>query len=129
MPAPRPVTVVLAVVIVVVQVLVAVAAAVIAAAAPMDAKTAAVTAPAVLILGYAAVAYYLWVGHRWARTIAVVVAVAGVLGNLSVILYYDHQASVVANVIGLVLAGLILGLLLAPASARYLAAVSAASSR
>ncbi|WP_420121638.1 hypothetical protein [Nakamurella sp.] len=128
MTAPRPVTVVLAVLVVVIQVLVAVVAAVVAVAAPQDDRTVAVTAPAVLILGYAVTAGYLWAGHRWARLVALAVAVIGVVGNLSVILYDDHGTTVVANSIGLVLAVLLLGLLVAPPTVRYFGAVTATRS-
>ena len=47
------------------------------------------------------------------------VALIGVIGNLTVALYYDDTATVTVNVIGLVIDVIIVVLLLAPASGRY----------
>jgi len=42
-----------------------------------------------------------------------------VIGDLSVVLYYDHTATVTVNIVGLVVALAILVLLLLPTSRRY----------
>ena len=90
----RPLTVLLAFLLVVAQIVISLAATVTAALAPADYRTYATTTPAFLLVLYAAVAYYLWAGRAWARTLALVIAVLGLIGNLSVILYYDHTATV-----------------------------------
>lgn len=115
----RPAAVTLACVLVLIQIAIAVTASVIAAVAPADYKTYAVTTPAFLVLLFAAVAYYLWVGRPWARAVTMVVAALAVIGDLSVVLYYDHTATVTANVIGLIIAAAILILLLLPTSKHY----------
>lgn len=117
----RPTTVTLAFALVVLQILISLAAAVIAALAPADYKTYAATTPGILIVLYAVVAYFLWAGSRWARTLTLVIAALGAIGNLSVILYYDHTATVTMNIVGLVIAVAIIALLLAPASKAYVA--------
>jgi hypothetical protein len=115
----RPATVTVAFLLVLLQIAIAVVAGVIAAFAPADHQTYAVTTPLFLVVLFAAVAYYLWVGRPWARTVTLVVAALAVIGELSVVLYYDHTATVIANIVGLVLAAAILLLLLLPASRRY----------
>jgi hypothetical protein len=72
-----------------------------------------------VVVLFAVVAYFLWVGRPWARLLTMVVAALAVIGELSVVLYYDHIATVIANVVGLVLAAAILVLLLLPASRQY----------
>ena len=115
----RPVTVILAVLLVLLQLLISLGAAALAYFRPADYQTYVVTAPLFLLVLYAAAAYYLWAGRRWARILTLVVALIGVIGNLSVVLYYDDTATVTMNVIGLVIATLIVVLLLAPASRTY----------
>lgn len=115
----RPLTVVLAFLLVVAQIVISLAATVTAALAPADYRTYAATTPAFLVILYAAVAYYLWAGRSWARTLALVIAALGLIGNLSVILYYDHTATVAVNVVGLVIALGIVVLLLLPASREF----------
>lgn len=115
----RPITVTVAAALVGVQIVISLAASIIAAYAPADYKTYAATTPAILLVLYAVTAYYLYRGHPWARTVALLVSILGIIGNLSVTLYYDHQATVLANIIGLIIAVLIVGLLMAPASVRY----------
>jgi len=44
---------------------------------------------------------------------------SGLIGDLSVVLYYDSTATVIMNVVGLILAAGILVLLLLPSSSRY----------
>jgi hypothetical protein len=65
------------------------------------------------------VAYFLWAGSPWARTVTILVAALGVIGDLSVILYYRHTPTVAVHVVGLVIALGILVLLLLPASKQY----------
>jgi peptidoglycan/LPS O-acetylase OafA/YrhL len=115
----RPLTVLLAFLLVVAQIVISLVATVTAALAPADYRTYATTTPAFLLVLYAAVAYYLWAGRPWARTLALVIAILGLIGNLSVILYYDHTATVAANVVGLIIAIGIVVLLLTPASRTY----------
>ncbi len=119
MTGKRPATVTLAVLLVVLALLVAAAAALTAYLRPADYQTLVVTTPLFLLVLYGVAAYYLWAGHRWARILTLVVALIGVIGNLSVALYYDDTATVTVNVIGLVIDVIIVLLLLAPASARY----------
>jgi peptidoglycan/LPS O-acetylase OafA/YrhL len=116
MKTTRPTAVTIAFLLVLLQIAIAVTASVIAAFAPADYKTYAVTTPVFLVVLFAAVAYYLWVGRPWARAVTMVVAALAVIGDLSVVLYYDHTATVTANVIGLILAAAILILLLLPTS-------------
>jgi hypothetical protein len=104
---------------VVLQIAIGVVASVIAAFAPADYKTYAVTTPLFLVVLFAAVAYYLWAGRPWARAVTMAVAALAVIGDLSVVLYYDHIATVTANIVGLVLAAAILVLLLLPASKHF----------
>jgi peptidoglycan/LPS O-acetylase OafA/YrhL len=118
MKTTRPATVTVAfllVLLVLLQIAIAVIASIIAAFAPADYKTYAVTTPLFLVVLFAAVAYYLWVGRPWARAVTMVVAALAVIGDLSVVLYYDHTATI-ANIVGLVLAAAVLILLLLPAS-------------
>lgn len=115
----RPATVTAAVLLVVLQILIAATATVTAALAPANYKTYAVTTPVFLILGYGAVAYFLWAGRPWARALAILVAALATIGNLSVVLYYDHTTTVTVNIVGLVLALAILVLLLLPTSRAY----------
>ena len=115
----RPASVVFATVLVVAQIVISLVAAVTAWLAPADYRTLAATTPAFLMLGYAVVAYYLWVGRGWARILALMVAVLGAVGNLSVVLYYDHTATVAMNWIGLVIAVVIIILLLTRSSRLY----------
>ena len=115
----RPLTATLAVLLVVLQLVISLAAALIAWTKPADYQTYAVTAPLFLLVLYAVAAYYLWAGREWARILTLVVALIGVIGNLSVVLYYDDTTTVTANVIGLVIAVGIVLLLLAPASRAY----------
>lgn len=112
----RPMTVTIAVLLVGAQILIAVIATITAAVAPADYKTYAVTTPVFLVVLYSAVAYYLWAGRGWARWVAMVVAMLAVIGDLSVVLYYDHTTTVTMNIIGLVLALAVLVLLALPAS-------------
>jgi len=112
----RPATVTVAFLLVLLQIAIGVTASVIAAFAPADYRTYAVTTPAFLVVLYAAVAYYLWAGRPWARAVTMVVTALAVIGDLSVVLYYDHTATVTANVIGLIIAAAILILLLLPTS-------------
>jgi peptidoglycan/LPS O-acetylase OafA/YrhL len=119
MTAKRPVTVVLAVLLVLLQLVISAGAAALAAFRPAEYQTYVVTAPLFLLVLYAVAAYYLWAGRRWARELTLVVALIGVVGNLSVVLYYDDTATVTMNVVGLVIAALIVVLLLAPASRAY----------
>src|SRR6478752_538007 len=99
----RPATVTAAFLLVLLQILIAVIATVTAALAPADYKTYAVTTPVFLVVLYGAVAFYLWVGRPWARTVTMVIAALAVIGNLSVVLYYDHTTTVAMNIVGLVL--------------------------
>ena len=115
----RPATVTVAFLLVLLQIAIAVVAGLIAAFAPADYQTYAVTTPLFLVVLFAVVAYFLWVGRPWARAVTIVVAALAVIGELSVVLYYDHTATVIANVVGLVLAAAILVLLLLPASRQY----------
>lgn len=115
----RPGTVVLATALVALQIGISLAAAVIAWLAPMDDRTLAATTPAVLIVGYAVVAYYLWVGHAWARIVALAIAAVGAIGNLLVVLYYDHTATIAMNIVGLVISAAIVVLLMTSASRQY----------
>ena len=115
----RPATVTVAFLLVLLQIAIAVIATVIAALAPADYKTYAVTTPVFLVVLFAAVAYYLWVGRPWARAVTTVVAALAVIGDLSVVLYYHDTATVTANIVGLLLAAAILVLLLLPTSRRY----------
>jgi len=115
----RPTSVVLATALVVAQIAISLAAAVTAWLAPADYRTLAATTPVVLKLGYAVVAFYLWVGHAWARILALAIAALGAIGNLSVLLYYDHTATVAMNAVGLVISVAILVLLMTGASRQY----------
>ena len=81
----RPASVVLAAVLVVAQIVISLVAAVAAWLAPADYRTLVTTTPAFLMLGYAVVAYFLWVGRGWARILALTVAGLGTVGNLSVV--------------------------------------------
>ncbi len=119
MNAHRPLTATLAVLLVVLQLVISLAAAIIAWTKPADYQTYAVTAPLFLLVLYAVAAYYLWAGREWARILTLVVALIGVIGNLSVVLYYDDKTTVAANVVGLVIAAAIVVLLFAPASRAY----------
>ncbi len=119
MTAKRPVTVVLAVLLVLLQLVTSAAAAALAAFRPADYQAYVVTAPLFLLVLYGVAAYYLWAGRRWARELTLVVALIGVIGNLTVVLYYDDTATVTMNIVGLVVAALIVVLLLAPASKAY----------
>ena len=119
MKSTRPAIVTAAVLLVVLQILIAVTATVTAALAPADYKTYAVTTPVFLIVGYGVVAYFLWAGRRWARVLAMIVAALAVIGNLSVVLYYNHTTTVAVNIVGLVLGLAILVLLLLPVSRAY----------
>ena len=125
MNATRPLTVTLAVLLVVLQLVISLAAGIIAYTKPADYQTLAVTAPLFLLVLYAVAAYYLWAGRSWARLLTLVVALIGVIGNLSVVLYYDDTTTVAANVVGLVIAAAIVVLLLAPASRAYYSRSSA----
>ena len=58
-------------------------------------------------------------GRRWARVLAMIVAALAVIGNLSVVLYYNHTTTVAVNIVGLVLGLAILVLLLLPVSRAY----------
>src|SRR5664279_5159400 len=87
--------------------------------APADYQTSAATTPGFMVVLYAAVAYFLWAGRPWARTVTMIVAAIGIIGNLSVVLYYDHTATIAVNVVGLLLALGILILLALPDSKRY----------
>jgi peptidoglycan/LPS O-acetylase OafA/YrhL len=115
----RPVVVTVACLLVLLQILIAAVAAVTAALAPADYKTYAATTPVFLIVGYGAVAFYLWIGRSWARVVTMLIAVLAIIGDLSVVLYYDHTTTVTVNIIGLVLALAVLVLLLLPASRHY----------
>ena len=115
----RPATVTAACLLVLLQILIAVIATVTAALAPAEYKTYAVTTPVFLVVLYAAVAFYLWVGRQWARAVTMVITALAIIGNLSVVLYYDHTATVSLNVVGLVLSVALLVLLLLPSSKRY----------
>ena len=115
----RPATVTVAFLLVLLQIAIAVIATVIAALAPADYKTYAVTTPVFLVVLFAAVAYYLWAGRPWARAVTMVVAALAVIGDLSVVLYYDDTATVTVNIVGLLLAAAILVLLLLPTSKHY----------
>jgi peptidoglycan/LPS O-acetylase OafA/YrhL len=119
MSTTRPVTVTAAFLLVLLQILIAVIATATAALAPADYKTYAVTTPVVLIVLYGAVAFYLWAGRPWARALTIVIAALAVVGNLSVVLYYDHTTTVTLNIVGLVLSLAILVLLLLPTSKQY----------
>jgi peptidoglycan/LPS O-acetylase OafA/YrhL len=119
MKSTRPAVVTMAVLLVALLIVIAVIASVIAAFAPADYKTYAVTTPLFLVLLFAAAAYYLWVGRRWARAVTIVIASLAIIGDLSVVLYYDSTATVIMNVVGLILAAGILVLLLLPSSSRY----------
>src|SRR6476469_4896788 len=115
----RPATVIAAFLLVLLQILIAVIASVTAALAPADYKTYAVTTPVVLVVLYGAVAFYLWAGRPWARAVTLVIAALAVVGDLSVVLYYDHTTTVAVNVIGLVISIAILVLLLLPTSKHF----------
>lgn len=115
----RPATVTVAFLLVAIQIAISLIATITAAVAPADYKTYAATTPGFMVVLYAAVAYFLWAGRPWARTVTMIVAAIGIIGNLSVVLYYDHTASIVVNVVGLVLALGILILLALPDSKRY----------
>ena len=117
----RPATVTVAFLLVVMQIVIMLVATITAAVAPADYKTYAVTTPGIFVVLYAAVAYYLWAGRPWARIVAMLVAAIGVIGNLSVILYYDHAPTVAVHVVGLVIALGILILLLLPVTKQYFA--------
>ena len=119
MSTTRPVTVTAAFLLVLLQILIAVIATATAALAPADYKTYAVTTPVFLVVLYGAVAFYLWVGRPWARTVTMVIAALAVIGNLSVVLYYDHTTTVAMNIVGLVLSVALLVLLLLPTSKHY----------
>lgn len=131
--SPRPLTVTLAVLPVVLQLVISpqlvisLVAAFIAYTKPADYQTLAVTSPLFLLLLFAVAAYYLWAGRSWARLLTLVVALLGVIGNLSVVLYYDDTTTVAANVVGLVIAAAIVLLLLAPASRAYYSGSTAAA--
>src|SRR6478735_8625223 len=86
----RPATVTVAFLLVLLQIAIAVVAGLIAAFAPADYQTYAVTTPLFLVVLFAVVAYFLWVGRPWARTVTIVVAALAVIGELSVVFYYDH---------------------------------------
>ena len=113
----RPVAVTTAFLLVLLQILIAVIAT--AALAPADYKTYAVTTPVFLVVLYGAVAYYLWAGRSWARAVTMLIAALAVIGDLSVVLYYDHTTTVTVNIVGLLLALAVLLLLLLPTSRRY----------
>ena len=113
----RPVAVTTAFLLVLLQILIAVIATATAALAPADYKTYAVTTPVFLVVLYGAVAYYLWAGRSWARAVTMLIAALAVIGDLSVVLYYDHTTTVTVNIVGLVLALAVL--LLLPTSRRY----------
>ena len=117
----RPATVTVAFLLVVVQIAIMLTATITAAVAPADYKTYAATTPGILIVLFAAVAYFLWAGSPWARTVTIIVAALGVIGDLSVILYYRHTPTVAVHVVGLIIALGILVLLLLPASKQYFA--------
>ena len=119
MNANRPATVTAAFLVVLLQILIAVIATVTAALAPADYKTYAVTTPVFLVVAYGAVAFYLWIGRSWARTVTMVIAALSLVGNLSVVLYYDHTATIAVNIVGLVLSIALLVLLLLPTSKQY----------
>ena len=119
MSTARPATVTVAFLLVVVQIVIMLVATITAAVAPADYKTYAATTPGILIVLFAAVAYFLWAGRPWARTVAILVAAIGVIGDLSVILYYRDTPSVAVHVVGLLIALGILVLLLLPASKQY----------
>ena len=119
MTVTRPATVTAAFLLVLLQILIAVIATVTAALAPADYKTYAVTTPVFLVVLYGAVAFFLWAGRPWARVVTMLIAALAVIGDLSVVLYYDHTATVTVNIVGLVLALAILVLLVLPASRRY----------
>ena len=121
MSTARPATVTVAFLLVVVQIVIMLVATITAAVAPADYKTYAATTPGILIVLFAAVAYFLWAGRPWARTVAILVAAIGVIGDLSVILYYRDTPSVAVHVVGLLIALGILVLLLLPASKQYFA--------
>jgi hypothetical protein len=61
------------------------------------------------------------IGTSWvsARAVAIVIAALAAIGNLSVVLYYDHTTTVTVNIVGLVLSLALLVLLLLPASKQY----------
>jgi|BarGraIncu00222A_1022003.scaffolds.fasta_scaffold35139_2 hypothetical protein len=119
MSTARPATVTVAFLLVVVQIVIMLVATITAAVSPADYKTYAATTPGILIVLFAAVAYFLWAGRPWARTVAILVAAIGVIGDLSVILYYRDTPSVAVHVVGLLIALGILVLLLLPASKQY----------
>jgi cbb3-type cytochrome oxidase subunit 3 len=119
MSTSRPATVTAAFLLVLLQILIAVIATATAALAPADYKTYAVTTPVLLVVLYGIVAFCLWAGRRWARTVTIVIAALSAVGNLSVVLYYDHTTTVTVNVVGLVLSVALLVLLLLPTSKQY----------
>ena len=123
----RPLTVTLAVLLVVLQLVISLAAGIIAYAKPADYQTYAATAPLFLLVLYAVAAYYLWAGRPWARLLTLVVVLIGVIGNLSVVLYYHDTIILAMNVVGLVIAVGIVALLLAPASRAYYSRSTAAA--
>ncbi len=127
MNAARPVTATLAVALVVLQLVISLVAAGIAYFKPADYQTYAVTAPLFLLVLYGVAAYYLWARRQWARILTLVVAAIGVIGNLSVVLYYDDTSTVAMNAVGLVIAAAIIVLLLAPASRAYYSKSAAAA--
>lgn len=122
----RPVTVTFAFLLVVLQIVISLVATITAWLAPADYQTYAVTTPVFLFVLYGVVAYYLWAGRAWASTLTLVVAVLGLIGNLSVVLYYHDTATVAVNIVGLVIAAGIVVLLLAPASKQYFSRSAAA---
>ena|GEM_PF-2768847 len=49
-------------------------------------------------------AFYLWAGRPWARVATMLIVALAVIGDLSVVLYYDHTSTVTVNIVGLILA-------------------------
>jgi hypothetical protein len=75
------------------------------------------------VLLYAAVGDCGWRAAETAvqhATVTILIAALAVIGDLSVVLYYDHATTVTVNIVGLVLAlAVLLLLLLLPTSRRY----------
>jgi hypothetical protein len=119
MKTTRPASVTLAFLLVLLQILIAVIATVTAAMAPADYKTYAVSTPVFLVVLYATVAFYLWAGRPWARAVTIIISALAFIGNLSVVLYYDHSTTIIVNIVGLIISVTILVLLLLPTSKNY----------
>jgi hypothetical protein len=117
--APRPGPVAAALALVAAQIALMIIASVTATLATVDGKPFAVTLPVFLIVFYAIAAYYLWMGRNWARVLTMTVAVLGLIGHVSVALYYGHATTITLHLVAGAIALGLLVLLSLPASRTY----------